>query len=180
MRYWFLCCALAVAATVAGCGKKAATASAPNAATAPIVSPGQYHLDHAQPKLPTLKIWVGPREIDAELAVTIPQIATGMMFRTNMTDSEAMLFVFGLPQPRGFYMKNCIVPLSVAYIDANGVIDEIVDLHPGITTPVLSRSDLIKYVLEVPQGWFLRNQVSTGTSITTARGPLKGLSGILE
>lgn len=127
-----------------------------------------------------MKIWVGAQEVEAELAVNVTEVATGMMFRTNMTDAEGMLFIFGLPGQRSFYMRNCVVPLSAAYIDVNGVVDQVVDLHPGVEEPVPSRSDRIKYVLEVPQGWFKRFNVPTGSVVTTASGPLKQFSGILQ
>jgi len=180
MRLCPLLCALMV---LAGCKKPAAPSAPPTGAntnSAPFVSPGQAYLNRAQPKLQTMKIQVGPKEIDVEVAITATEVATGMMFRTNMLDSEGMLFIFFSPQQRSFYMKNCIVPLSAAYIDANGVVDEIVDLHPGVEEPVPSRSHQIKYVLEVPQGWFQRYGVAPGIVITTEKGPLKKFSGVLH
>ena len=49
---------------------------------------------HAQPKLPTLKIYLGAETLDAELALTPLQEETGMMYRTNIQDTDSMLFVF--------------------------------------------------------------------------------------
>ena len=65
----------------------------------------------AQPKLPTLKIYLGAETLDAELAITPREVQTGMMFRTNVTDQSAMLFVFPEPHSRAnrFWMKNCPV-----------------------------------------------------------------------
>lgn len=136
-----------------------------------------YHLDHALPKLRTLKLWVGAQEIEAEVALSAAEIATGMMFRTNLAEHAGMLFVFNRPGPRGFYMKNCVVPLSGAYIDAEGAIDEIVDLQPGVEESVPSRSDNIRFVLEMNQGWFTRHGITTGMVINTSSGPLKTLRG---
>jgi hypothetical protein len=59
-----------------------------------------YHLSKAQPKLPTVKLWVGAAEVDAELCLTIPQVSTGLMFRDSIGPSEGMLFVFGEPRRR--------------------------------------------------------------------------------
>lgn len=126
-----------------------------------------------------MKLWVGPQELDAEIAASLTEIATGMMFRTNMLDNEGMIFVFATADRREFYMKNCVVPLSAAYIDAAGVVNEIVDLQPGELKPVPSRSDKIKYVLEVPQGWFKRHNIAAGAVIMTEKGPLKQFSGLL-
>src|SRR5262245_17454357 len=76
------------------------------------IDPVRGHLLQAQPKLPTIKVWVGAEELETELAITPVQIATGMMFRTNMPENTAMLFVFNGPGPKNFYMRNCVVPLS--------------------------------------------------------------------
>ena len=179
MKHWpFSICAGVVLAS-AGCDPKPAAAPAPKHPTTNGM-PVKYHLDQAQPKLQTMKLWVGSKELDAEIAASITEIATGMMFRTNMLDSEAMLFVFATPDRREFYMKNCVVALSAGYIDANGILDEIVELQPGELKPVPSRSDKIKYVLEVPQGWFKRHNIAVGATIMTDKGPLKQFSGLLQ
>ena len=83
-----------------------------------------------------------------------------------------MIFVFPAPDRKSFYMRNCVVPLSAAYIRPDGTIDEIVDLQPGEETPVESQSSNLQFVLEVPQGWFTRHNVRTGMVVTTERGPL--------
>jgi uncharacterized membrane protein (UPF0127 family) len=137
--------------------------------------PLRGHLNHAQPQLPTIRVWVGAAELQAEIARTDVQIATGMMFRTNLAETAGMLFVFP-PQligPKNFYMRNCTVPLSAAYIQPDGVIAEIVDLEPGNEVGVQSRSANLQFVLEVPQGWFDRHQIQTGAVVRTERGTLQ-------
>ena len=119
-----------------------------------------------------MKLWVGPHELETEIAITLSQVATGMMFRQKMEENEAMLFVFAEPQPRQFYMKNCTVALSAAYIDPEGVILEIVPLQPGVEEPVPSMSDQVQFVLETKQGWFERHKISPGSVIRTERGSL--------
>lgn len=141
-------------------------------AVTPEIDPVRGHLTHAQPRLPTLKVWLGNEELIAEVAREPVQIATGMMFRTNMAENEAMLFVFTAPGPKNFYMRNCTVPLSAAYIEPDGTIAEIVDLQPGDERGVESRSSNLQFVLEVPQGWFSRHQVNTGMVVRTERGSL--------
>ena len=139
----------------------------------PPVTNEQYHLNRAQRPLPTVKLWLGKEELQTEVATTVTQVATGMMFREKMGENEAMLFVFGTTDQRGFYMKNCKVPLSAAYIDPEGTILEIVSLHPGVEAPVTSQSDKVQYVLEVNQGWFERHKVPTNSVIRTERGTLR-------
>src|SRR5690242_3045937 len=84
----------------------------------------------AQPRLATVQLWLGPEQMTAEMAASIKEVSTGMMFRTNMEENEGMIFTLGLPQRAHFWMKNCYLPLSVAYIDPEGVILEIHDLQP--------------------------------------------------
>jgi uncharacterized protein len=157
-----------------GCNKPHAVAA--NGATTnspgPQIDPVRGHLLHAQPKLPTVKVWLGSEELVAEIARTPVQIATGMMFRTNLLENEAMIFVFPTAEPRNFYMRNCTVPLSAAYITPDGTIAEIVDLQPGDERGVPSRTSNLQFVLEVPQGWFTRHNVSTGAVVRTERGSL--------
>ena len=110
----------------AGCQKSNTAAPPVVTPPVPLVSPpAPFYLDHAQPKLPTLKLWLGAHEISAEVAVTQTQVATGMMYRKEMGENEGMLFAFGRAQRVAFYMKNTYVPLSAAYIDSDGTILEI-------------------------------------------------------
>jgi uncharacterized membrane protein (UPF0127 family) len=181
MRIWRAFGILTVAALLgAGCGssdkpqpKSAIAPSNPPQASAPatnaaqkIDGPGQ-----PQPKLPTLKLWLGPEELITEIAATDQQVMTGMMFRTEMAENEGMLFVFA-PPPRqvSFWMRNTLLPLSCAYIDPEGVILEIHDMQPRDETPIKAASARIQYVLEVKQGWFERHKINVGTAVRTERG----------
>jgi hypothetical protein len=125
-----------------------------------------------QPKLRTIKLWIGPEEMITELALTESQIMTGMMFRTHMEENEGMLFVFPSPGPRAFWMRNTLIPLSCAYIDPDGIILEEHDMKPKDDTAITSSSDRIQYVLEVKQGWFERHNIKVGTGVRTERGTL--------
>lgn len=164
--------ALLAVTILTACGNSTNTANNATAAGKPEIDPIRGHLNHAQPKLPTLKVWLGSEELIAEIARAPVQIATGMMFRTNMAENEAMLFVFSGPAPKNFYMRNCTVPLSAAYIEPDGTIAEIVDLQPGDESGVQSKTSNLQFVLEVPQGWFKRHNISTGAVIRTERGSL--------
>lgn len=136
-------------------------------------APATLYLTNAQPRLPTIKLFLGPEELTTEVALKPYQLATGMMYRTNMSENEAMLFVFGQPHRTSFYMRNTVVPLSAAYIDPEGTILEIHDLKPLEEQPVEASNDNIQYVLEVPQGWFKRHNVSTGAVIRSQIGSLR-------
>jgi uncharacterized protein len=147
-----------------GCKKPALPAASPT------VTPGLPTA--AQPKLQTMKLWLGAEEMIAELALTGIQQQTGMMFRTNMEENAGMLFVRPLPERASFWMMNCPLPLSAAYIDPDGVILEIHEFQPFNTNSVVAASDRVQFVLETSQGWFKRHNVSTGMLIRTERGSL--------
>lgn len=111
----------------------------------------------------------------AELALTGEQMQTGMMFRTNLAENAGMLFALPMPQRASFWMLNCPLPLSAAYIDPDGVILEIHDLQPYNTNSVVAASDHVQFVLETNQGWFQRHHVTPGTVVRTERGTLMDL-----
>ncbi len=126
----------------------------------------------AQPRLQSVKLWLGQEEILTELAATPDQVHTGMMFRTNLAENEGMLFDLGCAQRASFWMPNCPLPLSAAYINAQGVIREVHDLRPFDTNLVFSASEDIRFALETRQGWFKRHNIGSGTVIRTERGSL--------
>jgi len=166
-RIWLLVLLLGSLPVFVGC-KKAVDRPLPGDE----IDPFRGHLLRAQPKLPVVKLRLDDLELIAEIAREQVEINTGMMFRTNMLDNEAMLFVFPGPDSKNFYMRNCVVALSAAYIAPDGSIVEIVDLQPGDERGVQSQSNNIQFVLEVRQGWFQRHNVSPGTVIRTERGSL--------
>ncbi len=137
------------------------------------VDPVRGHLLHALPKLPTLKLRVGEHELVAEIARAPVEIATGMMFRTNLLETEGMLFVFPAPGPKNFYGRNCLIPLSVAFIAPDGTVLQIADLQPGDEKGVQSWSSNVQFVLEVQQGWFDRRGIRPGAFVTTEKGTLR-------
>ena len=126
----------------------------------------------AQPRLETIKLYLGAAELTVEIADENHERMTGMMHRTTMPENEGMLFVFPKQHQTGFWMKNTTLPLSIAYIDRASRVIEIYDLHPLNTQPVESRSARVKYALEVNQGWFAKNGIQPGTVLATERGSL--------
>ncbi len=125
-----------------------------------------------QARLVTLKLWVGTNEVTGEIAQTMPQIMSGMMWRTNMAEMDGMLFVFGQPHRAQFWMRNTLLPLSCAYIDPEGTILELHDMKPRDESPIPAATDQVQYVLEMNQGWFERHNVAPGMLINTERGSL--------
>ncbi|MCS7089113.1 MAG: DUF192 domain-containing protein [Verrucomicrobiota bacterium] len=154
---------------LAGCGERSPT---PPHGTGD-VDPQFGHLLRAQPPLPTVRLWLGDQVVLAEVARRPVEIATGMMFRDTLPEGHGMLFVFPDASRRSFWMRNCRVPLSAAYIDPDGVILEIIDLEPLNEEPAPSQSEHVQFVLEVPRNWFARHRIGPGTLVRTERGSLR-------
>jgi hypothetical protein len=116
----------------------------------------------AQPVLPAVELRVGSAGLSAEVARRPEEIRRGLMFRERLAEGEGMLFVFARPQQAGFWMKDTTLPLSVAYLDSEGVVLEIHDLRPHDLNAIWSVGDQVRFALEVPQGWFGRHGVRPG------------------
>jgi uncharacterized membrane protein (UPF0127 family) len=99
--------------------------------------------------------------IVAEIARTDEQRERGLMWRQTLAAGEGMLFVFERDRILSFWMKNTLLPLSIAYIAYDGRILEIHDMEPRSQVPVQSGRSA-RYALEVPQGWFTRMGIKSG------------------
>lgn len=90
----------------------------------------------------------------------------GLMYRKSedLGESQGMLFIFHESEPRSFWMKNTLIPLSIAFIDDSGKILEIADMKPHDEAHTRSINS-VRYALEVNQGWFQRNGIAVGDAI---------------
>ncbi len=176
MRIAILACGAGLVLLVAGGCDGKSSGSAPAARTASVPSANDLApLDRALPKLPTIKLWLGDQELVTEVARRRHEIMTGMMYRTNIAEDEAMLFLLQVPQRASFYMRNTTVPLSAAYLDPEGTILEIHPLQPLDEKPVEAAASNVLYVLETSQGWFDRHQIKPGAVVRTQYGPLRAM-----
>lgn len=114
-----------------------------------------------QPRLPTITLTAGMHLIKAELAVTPGQQATGMMWRTEMNGNEGMLFVNADDQIRCFWMKNTLLPLSIAFLKADGTIINIAEMQARSEQSHCS-VEPARFALEMRQGWFAKNGIQPG------------------
>jgi len=87
------------------------------------------------------------------------------MDHTHLETNHGMLFVFEFPQKVSFWMKNTEIPLDIGYFDENGRLLEIYKLYPFDETPKSSKSNAIKYALEMNQGWFQSHTIKSYDSI---------------
>lgn len=108
---------------------------------------------------------VGGYRFAVEIAQSDYQRSRGLMFRESLKRDQGMFFVFEDERHRSFWMENTLIPLSIAYINAKGVIVSIHDMKPLDRTPVNSLSPA-KYALEVDQGRFKELKIKPGAKIT--------------
>ncbi len=118
-----------------------------------------------QPKLATVDLRAGMHTIKAELAVTPEQQMTGMMFRKEMNGNEGMLFVNDAKSARCFWMKNTLVPLTIAFIDNDGTIVNLADMQPLDERSHCSKAP-VRFALEMPQGWFEKRGIKAGFKLS--------------
>lgn len=123
-----------------------------------------------QPKLPTTTLTITKAdgstvEVVAEIAKKAEDRNHGYMERKVIPDGTGMIFVFEKDQILSFWMKNTPHPLSIAYIDSKGKIRNIYDMTPFSLSSIVSTVS-VRYALEVPQGWYEKNNVKEGDYIT--------------
>ena len=121
-------------------------------------------------KLPVIDITITRADgttqiVKAEVAEKEEDRNHGFMERKNIPDGTGMLFIFDRDQILSFWMKNTPHPLSIAYIDSRGQIRNIYDMTPFSLTPIKSTSS-VRYALEVPQGWFEKENIHVGDVVS--------------
>lgn len=118
-----------------------------------------------QPKLPTVDLRAGMHTIKAELAVTPEQQMTGMMFRKEMNGNEGMLFVNEEKSARCFWMRNTLVPLTIAFIGDDGTIVNLADMQPLDERSHCAKAP-VRFALEMRQGWFEKRGIKAGFKLS--------------
>jgi len=114
--------------------------------------------------LPTVQLSIKGHRLVAETATTTATRTTGLMHRFSLKPDHGMLFVFDVPQPLAFWMKNTFVPLSIAFIGADGRILNIEDMAPQTKATHPSRG-LALYALEMKKGWFAERAIVAGDRV---------------
>jgi uncharacterized membrane protein (UPF0127 family) len=115
-------------------------------------------------ELPTIQLSVKGHRLVAEIAATTTTRTVGLMNRFSLKPDHGMLFVFDAPQPLAFWMKNTFVPLSIAFIGADGRILNIEDMAPRTETTHPSLG-LALYALEMKKGWFAEHGIVAGDRV---------------
>jgi uncharacterized protein len=117
-----------------------------------------------QLNLPVVQLQAGMHNIRAQVAATVDQRATGLMHRREMAQHEGMLFVFEQPSVQCFWMKNTLLPLSIAFVADDGAVVN-TDEMKAQTLDSHCSDKPVRYVLEMNQGWFAKRGVKPGTKL---------------
>jgi uncharacterized membrane protein (UPF0127 family) len=131
------------------------------ALTMAAAAPAQTFNMNTPQHLPTTQLTAGMYLITAQVADTEAERETGLMFRASMPDSEGMLFVFEQPAQQCFWMKNTLLPLSVAFIADDGRIVNM-DEMKAQTLDSHCAAKPVRYVLEMNAHWFSKRGIKPG------------------
>ena len=117
-----------------------------------------------QPTLPAVDLSVGVHLIKAEVANTFATRMEGLMRRPSMPSNSGMLFVFDQSEVQCMWMKNTLIPLSVAFLDDQGTIINIEDMQPQTEQTHCARQPA-RFALEMNKGWFTQRGIRPGTKV---------------
>lgn len=130
-------------------------------ATPPAAAQGQ-----AQPTLPMVALQAGIHLVKAEVADDERKRAIGLMFRESLAPNHGMLFVFREKAGHCFWMRNTLIPLSIAFLDDDGTIVNIEDMAPRSEDSHCPKRP-VRFALEMEQGWFAKRGLAAGAKLAS-------------
>ena len=113
----------------------------------------------------TSRILVAGHPLKVELAIDEPQRLQGLMYRKTLAKEDGMLFIFDEPAYHSIWMKNTLIPLSVAFVDKDGVILNIADMEPQTLDSHTAAGPAV-YAIETNKGWYAGKKVKAGDKVT--------------
>ncbi len=153
-----LACSGAAGQPAAPWWKAACAAACLAASVVPSPAPAQARL------LPTTSLTLGSATVHVEIAATPENRNRGLMFRESLPPDHGMLFVFEQDTTQCFWMKNTPLPLTIAFVDAQGHIINMRDMQPYSEATHCPAAPM-RYALEMPQGWFLQYGIKAGEQV---------------
>lgn len=115
--------------------------------------------------LPIQALSAGMHVIQAEIASNETTRARGLMQRKELAPNSGMLFVFEQANVQCFWMRNTLIPLSIAFILDDGTITNIADMAPMTENSHCSAAP-VRFALEMEQGWFAKRGITAGKKIS--------------
>lgn len=131
---------------------------------AALVTASPSALSQQTMKFPVISLNAGIHLIKAEVAARDAERQQGLMFREKLGPNEGMVFLFEAPAGVCMWMKNTLIPLSVAFIDDGGKIVNIEDMQPQTTNSHCAKKP-VRYALEMNLGWFKQKNIKPGSVI---------------
>jgi len=107
---------------------------------------------------------VGAHRLDAELALTAEERQHGLMFRESLAENQGMMFQFAQADHYCMWMKNTLIPLSIAFIDEQGKIINIEEMQANSEQTTCAKSKA-RYALEMNSGWYSQRQIMVGQKV---------------
>lgn len=118
----------------------------------------------AQPRLQSVQLKINDVLLKAEVAATAQQRYMGLSFRKSLGKDAGMLFVYPEERALSFTMRNTLIPLSIAFISGDLIINEIHQMNVG-PGQIFDARQKAQFALEVDQGWFAANGIKAGDQI---------------
>jgi uncharacterized membrane protein (UPF0127 family) len=116
------------------------------------------------PRLPAMQLTAGIHLITAEVAATDASRTRGLMFRQSLPPNHGMLFIFDRKSLHCMWMRNTLIPLSVAFVEDDGTIVNIENMQPHDESSHCAKQP-VRYALEMAQGWFAQKGVGPGSKL---------------
>ena len=111
------------------------------------------------------QVKIGPHALKVDVAAAEEQRMQGLMYRKSMPAEEGMLFIFDERAYHSMWMKNTLIPLSVAFVDKDGVILNILDMEPQTLDSHMAAGPAV-YAIETNKGWFAAKKIKPGDRVT--------------
>ena len=119
--------------------------------------------------LKVISLAVGKHPIRVEVVQKDEDRMKGLMFREKLGKNDGMLFIFADPGYHSMWMMNTLIPLSVAFLDRDGVILNIEDMEPKTTDSHMAAGPAV-YAVETNKGWFAERKLKPGDKVTGLPG----------
>lgn len=116
-------------------------------------------------RLPAIQLDAGIHVIRAEVAQTEEEHEIGLMFRNELATNDGMLFIFERAGQQCFWMKNTLIPLSVAFIGDDGTVVNVDEMKAQTLEPHCSARP-VRFVLEMNKGWFTKRGIRAGSKLS--------------
>lgn len=132
--------------------------------------PPREKLNGGQPQrgLAVIPLFVENIPIEVELAITPRARQIGLMHRYSMPKDKGMFFAYPEKSIRNFWMRDTLIPLSIAYIRDDGTITDIIEMVPAgdvENPPTYPSSEEVRFALEMNKGWFDKNNIKVGMKV---------------